>query len=169
LGAFYFVFAEKPSVGFRVFKFSATSGVFQSQYNLGNYKVVYAAENDGYLAVFGNFNGTAKTYQLYKDGSFTELHPMPSLKINSAVQMSEDVFALALADGLYKLEVKNALLTPISGVNFLAEYLDFDYENHELIMSKGINLRIYNSQTWLVKRSLNLPLTITKHELVYNK
>ena len=169
LGAFYFVFAEKPSVGFRVFKFSATSGVFQSQYNLGNYKVVYAAENDGYLAVFGNYNGAGKTYQLYKDGSFVELHPLPGLKINSAVQMKEDVFALALADGLYELDVTNALLTPIASVNFLAEYLDFDYENHELIMSKGINLRIYNSQTWLVKRSLNLPLTITKHELVYNK
>ena len=169
LGEFYFVFAEKPSVGLRVFKFSATSGVRISQYNMGNYRVVYAAENNGYLAVFGNENGTAKTYQLYKDGGFVENYPMPALVMNAAVQMQTDVFALALADGLYKLDLKNALLSPISGVNFLAENLNYDDSNNELIMSKGINLRVYDAQSWLVKRSLNLPLSIRKHELVYNK
>jgi len=169
LGQYYFVFAEKPSVGYRVFKYSAINGVFVSQYNMGNFRVDYAAENDGYLAVFGNYNGNAKSYELYTDGSFVELHPMPNTTLNSAVQMQTHVFALAMADGLYKLDLTNQLLSPVSGVNFLAEHLGFDSENNELIMSKGINLRIYDSQTWLVKRSLNLPLTIKKHELVYNK
>ncbi|MCT4622745.1 MAG: hypothetical protein N4A46_03910 [Schleiferiaceae bacterium] len=162
----WMVFAQKPGIGKKVFRFSSSTGILLSEIPVADQEIIYTK----------NYNGSAlvvtkneRVYGLTEGGVVNELKAASNAVVNDAVYIDDDQLLYAKNGGLFQFDLSTKQEIKIEAVPYVPEVLSYDEVNEEVQLSKGQLFEVRVKNGWSVKKSLNLAQQILEHGAVFNR